>query len=62
MVDSCRRVTGHAVPSVDRGRRGGDPPALVASSDLIHTELGWKAEHALDRIVSDSWSFATEHA
>jgi UDP-glucose 4-epimerase len=62
VVDSCRRVTGHAVPSVDRGRRGGDPPALVASSDLIHTELGWKAELDLDRIVSDSWSFATEHA
>jgi UDP-glucose 4-epimerase len=62
VVDSCRRVTGHPVPSVDRGRRGGDPPALVASSDLIQTELGWKAELDLDRIVSDSWSFATEHA
>ena len=62
VVDSCRRVTGRPVPSVDHGRRGGDPPALVASSDLIHTELGWKAELDLDRIVSDSWSFATEHA
>jgi UDP-glucose 4-epimerase len=62
VVDSCRRVTGHPVPSVDRGRRDGDPPALVASSDLIHTELGWKAELDLDRIVSDSWSFATGHA
>jgi UDP-glucose 4-epimerase len=62
VVDSCRRVTGHPVPSVDRGRRDGDPPTLVASSDLIHTELGWKAELDLDRIVSDSWSFATANA
>ena len=61
VVDSCRRVTGHPVPSVDRERRSGDPPALVASSDLIHAELGWKAEFDLDRIVSDSWSFAKEH-
>ena len=62
VVDSCRRVTGHPVPSVDRGRRSGDPPALVASSELIQAELGWKTELDLDRIVSDSWSFATGHA
>jgi UDP-glucose 4-epimerase len=62
VLDSCRRVTDHPVPSIDHGRRSGDPPALVASSDLIQTELGWKAELDLDRIVSDSWSFATEHA
>jgi UDP-glucose 4-epimerase len=58
VVEACRRVTGHPVPTLDRGRRPGDPPALVASSELIHAELGWKPEFDLDRIVADAWTFA----
>jgi UDP-glucose 4-epimerase len=60
VVASCRQVTGHPVPSVDLARRSGDPPALVASSERIHAELGWKAEFDLDRIVSDAWKFVQE--
>jgi UDP-glucose 4-epimerase len=61
VVASCRQVTGHPVPSVDLARRSGDPPALVASSERTHAELGWKAEFDLDRIVSDAWRFTQEH-
>jgi UDP-glucose 4-epimerase len=61
VVESCRQVTGHPVPSVDLARRSGDPPALVASSRLIHAELGWRPEFDLDRIVSDAWRFAQDH-
>ena len=61
VVASCRQVTGHPVPSVDLARRGGDAPALVASSERTHAELGWKAEFDLDRIVSDAWRFTQEH-
>lgn len=58
VVEACRRVTGHPVPVVERDRRPGDPPALVASSELIHAELGWTAKLDLDRIVADAWEFA----
>jgi UDP-glucose 4-epimerase len=57
VVDACRRVTGHPVPHVDRDRRPGDPPALVASGERAKAELGWKPRFDLDRIVADAWSF-----
>jgi UDP-glucose 4-epimerase len=59
VVDACRRVTGHPIPATDRPRRPGDPPTLVASSERIAAELGWKPEHGLDRIVADAWGFCT---
>jgi UDP-glucose 4-epimerase len=57
VVDACRRVTGSAMPTVDRSRRPGDPPALVASAERIGADLGWKPAHDLDRIVADAWNF-----
>ena len=57
VVEACRRVTGHPVPHVDRDRRPGDPPALVASGEKAKAELGWVPRFDLDRIVTDAWSF-----
>lgn len=57
VIDAVRGVTGHPVPTHDRERRPGDPPVLVASAERIGSELGWRAEHDLDRIVADAWSF-----
>jgi UDP-glucose 4-epimerase len=57
VVDACRRVTGHPVRHVDRDRRAGDPPTLVASGDRAKAELGWVPRFDLDRIVADAWSF-----
>ncbi|AYY14463.1 UDP-glucose 4-epimerase GalE [Actinobacteria bacterium YIM 96077] len=57
VIDAARRVTGHPVPAIERERRPGDPPVLVASADRIATELGWHAAHDLDRIVTDAWAF-----
>lgn len=57
VVQSCRRVTGHPVPAVDRARRPGDPPILVAAHDRIRDDLGWQPELDLDRIVADTWAF-----
>jgi UDP-glucose 4-epimerase len=58
VVEACRRVTGSPMPTIDRPRRPGDPPALVASSDRIGADLGWKPAFDLDRIVADAWAFA----
>ncbi|WP_166355352.1 UDP-glucose 4-epimerase GalE [Phytoactinopolyspora limicola] len=59
VIDAVRRTTGHAVPAVDRDRRPGDPAVLVAAADRIEAELGWRAEHDLDRIVADAWAFVS---
>ncbi|MGW2815481.1 UDP-glucose 4-epimerase GalE [Streptomyces sp. NPDC001415] len=65
VVETVRKVTGHPVPEVVAGRRGGDPAVLVASAARAHERLGWQPSRAdLAGIVADAWAFArrTEHA
>ncbi|WP_049560448.1 UDP-glucose 4-epimerase GalE [Nonomuraea sp. SBT364] len=57
VIDVCREVTGHEIPATVGPRRAGDPAVLVASSEKIQGELGWKAEHATLRdMVADAWA------
>jgi UDP-glucose 4-epimerase len=56
VIESARRVTGHAIPVVEEPRRPGDPAVLVASSKKIIDELDWKPQYsALDDIVRSAW-------
>ncbi|HVZ17163.1 MAG TPA: UDP-glucose 4-epimerase GalE [Terriglobales bacterium] len=62
VIETARRVTGHAIPAIEAPRRSGDPAVLVASSEKIQQELGWKPEHAeLDTIVANAWEWARKH-
>ncbi|MEV0202201.1 UDP-glucose 4-epimerase GalE [Nonomuraea sp. NPDC050691] len=57
VISVCREVTGHDIPAVVEPRRAGDPAVLVASSEKIQRELGWKAERTSIRdIVADAWT------
>ncbi|MFE9123668.1 UDP-glucose 4-epimerase GalE [Streptomyces sp. NPDC007172] len=65
VVETVRKVTGHEIPEVVAGRRGGDPAVLVASAARARERLGWQPSRAdLAAIVADAWAFArrTEHA
>ncbi|MEV5279977.1 UDP-glucose 4-epimerase GalE [Streptomyces sp. NPDC051994] len=65
VVETVRKVTGHAVPEVVTARRAGDPAVLVASASRAHERLGWQPSRAdLAGIVADAWAFArrAEHA
>ncbi|GAA3982051.1 UDP-glucose 4-epimerase GalE [Actinomadura viridis] len=57
VVEVCREVTGHPIPMEVGARRPGDPAVLVASSDKIRSELGWKPERDLRAMVADAWTF-----
>jgi len=58
VVDSVRRVTGREIPVEACPRRPGDPAVLVASSEKIKRELGWKPKFAeLDAIVASAWDW-----
>ncbi|GGO29392.1 UDP-glucose 4-epimerase GalE [Microbispora rosea subsp. aerata] len=60
VVDVCREVTGHPIPTTVAPRRPGDPAVLVASSEKIRRELGWKPAHATLRdMVADAWAALT---
>ena len=56
VIESARRVTGHAIPAELHPRRAGDPAVLVASSAKAIRELGWKPSYTkLDDIVRTAW-------
>jgi UDP-glucose 4-epimerase len=43
-------------------RREGDPAALVASSQLARSELGWVPEKdTLSDMIGDAWAFYRTH-
>ena len=51
-------VTGRAVPSVDRPRREGDVPILLASSAKAEKILGWTRRFSdLDTILATAWAW-----
>ncbi|MGN6468248.1 MAG: UDP-glucose 4-epimerase GalE, partial [Rhizobiaceae bacterium] len=55
VVDSVQRVHGAELNVEMAGRRPGDPPSIVANSELAQRELGWTpARNDLDLIVGDA--------
>ena len=62
VVEAARRVTGENIDAVEAPRRAGDPPALVASSEKIRADLGWRPEKPeLEAMISDAWAWMREH-
>jgi UDP-glucose 4-epimerase len=62
VVEAARRVTGRDVPTVERPRRPGDPPELVAAVGRAAAVLGWRAAHSsLDEILSSAWQWHQTH-
>jgi len=58
VIESARRVTGHPIPVDVVPRRPGDPAVLIASSEKIGRELGWKPRHtSLDAIIASAWEW-----
>ena len=62
MIDVARAVTGKPIPVRMGARRPGDPAVLVASSDRIRRELGWKPRFQdLEAIVGSAWTWMQRH-
>jgi UDP-glucose 4-epimerase len=58
VIDTVGKVTGRKINIVEKPRRPGDPPRLVASSEKIQRELGWKPQfQSLDAIIESAWKW-----
>lgn len=58
VLRAVEEVTGSQVPYQIGPRRAGDPPVLVANSDRLQSELGWKPQYTdLREIVRTAWEF-----
>ncbi len=58
VIRMVEQVTGRPVPYTVGARRAGDPAVLVAASDRIQAELGWRPQHSdLETIVASAWTW-----
>lgn len=57
VIETCEKVTGLKAIVEMAERRAGDPARLIASSQKIYNELGWKAEKGLEEIIDSAWNW-----
>jgi UDP-glucose 4-epimerase len=63
VIETARKITGHAIPVVTAPRREGDVARLVADSTRIRKELGWTPRiPELSRIIESAWRWHVRHA
>ncbi|MFD3837728.1 UDP-glucose 4-epimerase GalE [Streptomyces sp. NPDC058642] len=55
MIDHINAITGYDRPPTVTPRRPGDPSRVVASADRITAELGWKAKHDIQDMITSAW-------
>jgi UDP-glucose 4-epimerase len=62
VIEIARQVTGHPIPLVEAPRRPGDAARLVASSERIQGDLGWKPKIPdLKDIIASAWEWHRTH-
>jgi UDP-glucose 4-epimerase len=62
VIRMCEKVSGKKITAVEKPRRPGDPPKLVASAERAIGDLGWKPKYPkLEAIVSAAWAWHREH-
>ena len=58
VIAVCEKVTGRNIATVEKPRRPGDPPRLIASSEKIEKELGWRPQfQSLEAIIESAWKW-----
>ena len=58
VVELVGKVTGKNIRTVEVERRPGDPAELVAASDKIRQEIGWKPKYEdLETIITTAWDW-----
>jgi UDP-glucose 4-epimerase len=62
VIQCCEKITGSPIKAIEKPRRPGDPPRLVASAEKAICELGWKPKFSkLEDIVATAWQWHKAH-
>jgi UDP-glucose 4-epimerase len=62
VINVCEKAVGRPIATVEKPRRPGDPPKLVASAAKAMSELGWKPKYPkLEQIIADAWRWHQAH-
>jgi UDP-glucose 4-epimerase len=58
VISVCEKITGLKIATVEKPRRPGDPPKLVASAEKAIRDLGWRPQvPKLEDIVATAWAW-----
>lgn len=62
VIEVAQEISGIEIKSEDAERRAGDPAVLVASSEKVIKELGWKPQFPdLKTIIQTAWNWHSNH-
>jgi UDP-glucose-4-epimerase GalE len=62
VIRAAEEVTGKPIAVKEGPRRPGDPPVLVASSEKIQRELGWRPRYTdLRAVIATAWDWHRQH-
>ncbi|MES3039101.1 MAG: UDP-glucose 4-epimerase GalE [Bdellovibrionota bacterium] len=62
VIQACQKVTGASISVEKYPRRAGDAATLVASSEKIRNDLGWKPQYPdVTTIIEHAWKWHQKH-
>ncbi|WP_112181935.1 MULTISPECIES: UDP-glucose 4-epimerase GalE [Paraliobacillus] len=62
VIETCRKVTEHEIPTTVVPRRTGDPATLIASSTKAKEELNWNPQYGdLETMICHAWDWHRTH-
>jgi UDP-glucose 4-epimerase len=62
IIATCEKVTGQKIAVLEKPRRPGDPPRLIAGSEKVRAELGWKPQFQdVEKIIASAWAWHVKH-
>jgi UDP-glucose 4-epimerase len=62
VIKCCELITGKQIPVVEKPRRPGDPPRLVADAEMAIREFAWSPRYPkIEDIVRTAWRWHVKH-
>lgn len=57
---TCEKITNKDIPLLEKPRRAGDPPILVAANEKANTFLGWKPQKSLEHSIKTAYEWESK--